>query len=124
LQNLTIPLILTGSLNFLNTILRKKNQFFKKSKSDNHYSLFSYYRKLVKTTVKIDRLAWLKAVDDNLRTQPEHFWKCISKFKRNEQSVTQIEVGDKIITEPQFIAEAFADHFHSISVASSCVNSF
>jgi hypothetical protein len=68
-------------------------------------------------------LAWLKTVDDNLRTQPKHFWKRISKFKRNEQSVTQTEVGDKSITEPQFMAEAFADHIRSISVASSCVNS-
>jgi hypothetical protein len=51
----------------------KKNQFFKKfkkSKSNHHYSLFSYYRKLVKTTIKTDRLAWLKTIDDNLRTEP------------------------------------------------------
>jgi hypothetical protein len=38
----------------------------------------------------IIRLAWLKTIDDNLRTQPKHFWKYISKFKSNEQSVTQM----------------------------------
>jgi hypothetical protein len=57
-----------------------------------------------------------------LRTQPKHFWKYISIFKRNDQSVTQIEVGDNIIMEPQFIAEAFADHFASIFSPSSSVN--
>jgi hypothetical protein len=40
-----------------------------------------------------------------------HFWKCISKFKKNDQAVTQLEVETKIITEPQFITEAFAHHF-------------
>jgi hypothetical protein len=64
----------------------------------------------------------LKIIDNNLRTQPKHFWKYISKFKRNDQSVTQIEIGNKIITEPQFIAEAFADHFSSIFNLSSSVN--
>jgi hypothetical protein len=49
-------------------------------------------------------LDWLKTIDNNLRTQPKHFWKYISKFKRNDQSVTQIEVGSKIITELQLIA--------------------
>jgi hypothetical protein len=32
-------------------------------------------------------------------------------FKRNDKSIAQIEVEDKIITEPQDIVEAFANHF-------------
>jgi hypothetical protein len=32
------------------------------------------------------------------------------KSKKNDQSITQVEAGDKIITEPQFITEAFTDH--------------
>jgi hypothetical protein len=43
-----------------------------------------------------------------LWTQQKHFWKYISKIQRNDQFITQAKVGDKIITESQFIAEAFA----------------
>jgi hypothetical protein len=102
--------------------IKRKNQFFKKYKSDYYYNIFSYYHKVVKTTIKTDRLVWLKTIDNNLRTQQKHFWKCISKFKRDDQSVTEIEIGNKIITEPQFIAEAFADHFSFIFNSSSFVN--
>jgi hypothetical protein len=58
-------------------------------------------------------LAWLTYIDENLKTQPKHFWKYISKFKKNDHAVTQLDLGTKIITEPQSIAEAFADHFSS-----------
>jgi hypothetical protein len=30
------------------------------------------------------------------------------------KNVPNLEVGNRIITEPQFIAEAFADHFSSV----------
>jgi hypothetical protein len=70
-----------------------------------------YYCKLVKTTIKADRLDLLKTIDNNFSTQPKHFWKYISKFKRNDQPVTQIEIGNNIIAEPQFIADAYADQF-------------
>jgi hypothetical protein len=42
-------------------------------------------------------LAWLKSIDGNLRTRPKHFCIHISKSKRNDQSLTQIKVGDKTI---------------------------
>jgi hypothetical protein len=67
------------------------------------------------------RLDCLKTIDDYFRTQPKHFWKYITKFKRNDQSVTKIEVGD-VFTEPQFIAEAFAEHISSIFNSSSSFN--
>jgi hypothetical protein len=43
--------------------------------------MFSYYYKLIKTTIKADRLVWLTYIDENLKTQPKNFWKYISKFK-------------------------------------------
>jgi hypothetical protein len=52
--------------------------------------MFSYYRKLVKTTIKADRWAWLTYIDENLKTQPKHIWKYISTFKKNDQAVTQL----------------------------------
>jgi hypothetical protein len=67
-------------------------------------------------------LHWLKTIDNNLRTQPNQFWKYICKFKRNDQSVTQIEIGIKIITDPQLIADVSADHFSSIFNSSSSVH--
>jgi hypothetical protein len=67
-------------------------------------------------------LDWLKTIDNNLRTQPKQLRKYISKFNKNYQPVTKTEIGNKIITEPQLIAEAFADHFSSIFNSSSSVH--
>jgi hypothetical protein len=64
----------------------------------------------------------VKTIDNNLRTQPKNSWKYISKFKTNDLSVAQIEIGNKIIAEPRLIADAFADHFSSIFNSSSSVH--
>jgi hypothetical protein len=63
--------------------IAKKNYFhrrFKKWPSDYFYDRFAYYRKLVKNTIKSDRLRWLKSIYNNLKSQPQHFWKYISHF--------------------------------------------
>jgi hypothetical protein len=47
----------------------KRNYFhrrFKKKPSDYFYDRFAYYRKLVKNTIKTDRLRWLKSIGNNL----------------------------------------------------------
>jgi hypothetical protein len=58
-------------------------------------------------------LASLTYNDENLKTQPKHFWKYISKFKKRMLKLLSNSKTEKIITEPLFIAEAFADHFSS-----------
>jgi hypothetical protein len=45
----------------------------------------------------------------------------ISRFKKNEHVVNQLKIGQKVITEPQCIVEAFADHFSTIFNPSSVV---
>jgi hypothetical protein len=47
---------------------------FKKRPSHYFYDRFALYRKLVKSTIKPDRLRWLKSIDNNLNSQPQHFW--------------------------------------------------
>jgi hypothetical protein len=68
---------------------------------------------LVKTTIKTNRLRWLKSVDDSLETKPEGFWKHVSEFKKNDHVFTLLKIGENVITQPQCIVEAFADHFSS-----------
>jgi hypothetical protein len=53
---------------------------YKKSKSYHHYSVFSYYRRLVKTAFKTDRIRLLNSIDDSLKTERKDFRKCVSKF--------------------------------------------
>jgi hypothetical protein len=82
-MNLAIPYVRPKNSSFppwfsklLKFYIKKNNQYFrkyKKSKFDHHYNAFTYYRKLVKTTIKTDRLRWLKSVKDNLKTQPKDF---------------------------------------------------
>jgi hypothetical protein len=54
-----------------------------------------------------------------LRIQQKHFWKYIPK---GNQSVTQTEVGDKIIKEPRHNVENFADNIPPIFNFYSSVN--
>jgi hypothetical protein len=82
--NEAIPSLITNSSTFPRWFssslkhIKKKNRFFK-------------------TTTKADRLAWLTYIDENLKTQPKHFWKYISKFKKNDQAVTHLELGTKLL---------------------------
>jgi hypothetical protein len=64
----------------------------------------------------------IENIDDNLRIHSKRFWKYVSKFNRNDQSINQIGGGYKVITESQRIAEEFADHFFFIFNSSSSVN--
>jgi hypothetical protein len=60
----------------------KKNYLhlrFKKKPSDYFYDKFAFYRKLVKNTIKSDRLGWLKSINNNLKS---HFWKYLSNFRK------------------------------------------
>jgi hypothetical protein len=74
-KNFAFPPLFSNLLTFY---IKKKNQYFEKcnkSKFDHHYSAFTYYRKLVKTITKTDRLRWLHYIEDNLKTKPKDFWK-------------------------------------------------
>lgn len=75
---------------------------------------------MLESTIKQDRLRWLKPVDDNLRTPPKQFWKYFAKFKNNEHTAAQIKTGHNFITEPQLIAEASAHYFPSVFNVPSC----
>jgi hypothetical protein len=133
-MNLSIPHIKSKnstfrcwSSNSLKYYITKKNQHFikyKKSKSDHNCDVSSCYRKLVKITIKTDRLRWLKSVCDNLKTKPKNFWKYVSKFKKNDHVVTHLQIGENIITQPQCIVEASANHISSIFNSPSKQGSF
>jgi hypothetical protein len=63
----------------------KKNDFHRRCKrkpSDYFYNKFAYYRKLVKNTIRFDRLRWLKSTDNNLKSQPQHFWEIHIYFQK------------------------------------------
>jgi hypothetical protein len=49
-----------------------------------YYYYYSYFHKLVKIAIKLDRL---KSFDDGFKTQSTHFWKYVSNFKRKEYTV-------------------------------------
>jgi hypothetical protein len=63
----------------LKAYIKNKNYFYrryKKYKTDCFYDKFSYYRELVKATIKTDRFRWLQSVDENLKSHPKQF--CIT----------------------------------------------
>jgi hypothetical protein len=90
--------------------LRKKNYFhrrFKKKNTGYFYNEFSKHRKLVKTTVKADKLAWLRSINNDLKLRPTRFWKYVSRFRKNNSTVIQLHVGGTCLDNPEDVVEAF-----------------
>jgi hypothetical protein len=84
---------------------------YKKTKSDTHYSYFTYFRKLVKLTIKSDGQQWFKYIDDSLKTHPQHLWKYVCNFKRKDNSFIQLKIDNQFVTDPKHVADAFANYF-------------
>jgi hypothetical protein len=103
----------SGSLKFY---IKKKNYFYRryrKHKSASFYDAFSFYRKLVKATIKVDRLRWLETINANLKTQPKQFWKYVASFRKKSSSSIQLMVDGTHLTDHSEVANAFANHFQS-----------
>jgi hypothetical protein len=96
--------------------IAKKSYFhrrFKKKPSDYFYDRFAFYRKLVKNTIKSGRLMWLKSIDNNLKLQPQHFWKYVSNFRKHRSSSIQLNVDGTHLVKPSVDVDASAKLFQS-----------
>jgi hypothetical protein len=79
----------------LKTCIKKNDYFYgryKKFKTQYFYDKFSFYRKLVKTTIKTEGFGWLKSVDENLKSHPKQFWKYVSQFRKKNTDLIEIEI--------------------------------
>jgi hypothetical protein len=56
----------------------------------------------------------LKSVDNNLNSQPHHFWKYISNFRKQRSDSVQLNVDGTHLVQPNAVADAFAKHFKSV----------
>jgi hypothetical protein len=79
---------------------------------------FSYYRKLVKATVKADRFHWLQTVDENLKSHPKQFWKNVSQIRKKSADLTHLDMDGVVLNKPRDIAEALLSIWFIVS--SSC----
>jgi hypothetical protein len=78
----TLPHWYYGTLKYY---IRKKNYFYrryKKKGSQHSYSTFFYCCKLVKWTIKSNKLVFLKSTEDNLKYQHKKFWNYIFNLGR------------------------------------------
>jgi hypothetical protein len=78
---------------------------------DYFYDKLAFYRKLVKNTSESDRLRWLKSID-NLKSQPQHFWKYISDFRSYKSVSVKPEVDSVHVVEPSAVADGFTKYFN------------
>jgi hypothetical protein len=74
----------------------------------------SFYRKLVKATIKSDRLRRLKSIDGNLKSQPKQFWKYVASFRKKNSASLQVQVDNKHLIEPCDVDDEFSKHFQSV----------
>jgi hypothetical protein len=86
----------------------------KKRHSNYFHDRFAYYRKLVKNIIKSNRLRWLKSNENNLNSQPKHFWKYIFNFRKHRSGSIQLEVDGAHLIQTNAVADAFAKHFQSV----------
>jgi hypothetical protein len=122
-MDLTIPQGLSRNSKFphwfsrtLIYYIRKKDYFYRRyRKSKNEYhNKFSHFRKLVKTTIKANRLNWYKSIDDDLKTQPSKFWKYVPSFRKHSSHAFHLDIHGTNVVGPTVVAEAFAKHYQSV----------
>jgi hypothetical protein len=107
------PVRLHGvALNLLSTgttlpYYNKKKKFYRRYKKRDSET---YDRKLVKSTIKCDRLTLLKSIVDNLKYQPRQSWNYVAKFRKNTDSLSQFQVGSTRLPEPNKLPNAFLKH--------------
>jgi hypothetical protein len=78
----------------LRAYVKKKNYYYrryKKHKTDYFYDRFSFYRKLVKRTIKSDRFHLLQSVDENLKSNPQQFWTYVSQHRKKYNDLTHLD---------------------------------
>jgi hypothetical protein len=52
----------------------------------------------------IIRLRWLKSIDNNLKSQPQHVWKYISNFRKHRSGFIHLEVdGAHLVHKKQLL---------------------
>lgn len=102
--------------NTLKYYISRKSHFYhryKKNQSLDAYSAISCFHKLIKTTIKSERLCWLKSLDDSIKTQPSDFWKYVTNFKSRDNNFINLNIDGQIVTDSNNIAHAFTLHFES-----------
>jgi hypothetical protein len=62
---------------------------YRKHKSEQYYSKFSYDQRIVKITIKSDRHNWYKVIDDDLKSQPAKCWKYVPSFSKHNSCTVQ-----------------------------------
>jgi hypothetical protein len=70
-----------------------------------------------------DQIKWSKHVIFNKINWMLYILCCVRRNKGNriEHTINLLKIGENVIPEPQYIAEAFADNFCSVSNSSSSV---
>jgi hypothetical protein len=57
---------------------------------------------------------WENSIDNNLKSQPQHFWKYVSNFRKHRSGSVQLNIDGTHLAEPTAVADAFAKYFQSI----------
>jgi hypothetical protein len=54
-----------------------------------------------------DRLRWLKSTDNNLKSEPQSFWKYIYNFRKHRSCSIHLVVDGAHLVEPSAVADFF-----------------
>jgi hypothetical protein len=63
----------------------------------------------------------LKSVDENLKSQPKHFWQYVASFRKRNSFSIQLEVDGNNLNKPNDVADKLSKHFQSV-YSSPCPN--
>ena len=96
------------------TLHQKKKYFcrrFKKFRCNYYYDKFSSNRRLLKANIQCDKLNRFKSTDNNLKTNPMHFWKYVPSFRKNYKNPIEPKTDGNRLTHPRQAAEVFGVYF-------------
>jgi hypothetical protein len=68
-----------------------------------------FYRKLVKTTIRTDRIGWIKSVDENLKFLPQKSGNIYHNLGKQ-----MLEINTILTNKLRDILEAFSKYFQSV----------
>ncbi|XP_044594879.1 uncharacterized protein LOC123272246 [Cotesia glomerata] len=117
-QSATFPKWFTADIIFDLKNKEYHRQRAKRDKSAYHEQRFKELRKSLKMRIKQARANYIAKAETNIISDPNCFWNYTKSLSSNTKPSREIKVNNKLESDPQVIADGFAEFFSSVFVSS------
>lgn len=103
-------------------LTKRKNHFhklFKRTGNVNYHINFTLYRRDAKTSIKSDKIAYYRNLNDNISQNPKKFWQYVKTMRKGFHNKISLKVNNTTVTDPATISELFATKFATVFAPST-----